>query len=75
MQQYLTSGEFQNQFKIFISSCKTCSETSFQTMTYATTGLFFLDPGLRQDMIRLKLTAIPRTRCIIQAPTTQKNSH
>jgi hypothetical protein len=38
MYQNLTSGEFQNQFEIFISSCNTGSETSFQTMIYATTG-------------------------------------
>jgi len=30
MCQHLTRGELQNQFEIFISSCKTGSETSFQ---------------------------------------------
>ena len=30
MYQHLTRGELQNQFEIFISSCKTGSETSFQ---------------------------------------------
>ena len=30
MCQNLTSGEFQNQFETFISSCKTGSETNFQ---------------------------------------------
>jgi len=38
MYQNLTSGEFQNQFEIFISSCNTGIETSFQSMIYATTG-------------------------------------
>ena len=36
-EQGFTSGEFQNQFEIFISYCKTGNETSFQTGIYATT--------------------------------------
>jgi len=42
MCQHLTSGELQNQFELFISSCKTDSGTSFQTRIYATTGLIVL---------------------------------
>jgi hypothetical protein len=39
LSQNLTSGAFQNQNEIFVSSCKTCSETRFQAGIYATAGL------------------------------------
>ena len=39
MYQNLTSGEFQNQHEIFISSCNTRSATGFQARIYATAGL------------------------------------
>jgi hypothetical protein len=39
MCQNLTSGEFKNQHEIFISSCNTGSETSFQAGIHAITGM------------------------------------
>jgi hypothetical protein len=39
LSQNLTRGAFQNQYEIFVSSCKTCSETRFQAGIYATARL------------------------------------
>ena len=36
--QNLTGGELQDQNEIFISSCKSCGETSFQAGIYAIIG-------------------------------------
>jgi hypothetical protein len=37
--QKLTSGEFQKPHQIVIASCKTCAETNYQAVSYATVGL------------------------------------
>jgi len=41
MCQNPTSDEFQNQFEIFVSSCTTGSEISYQTVIYATAGVTY----------------------------------
>jgi hypothetical protein len=62
-EQNLTSGEFQNQYEIFISSRKSGSETRFQAGIYATIGLTSTDfwpvSALSRPEIRFELAYIP----------------
>jgi hypothetical protein len=91
MCQNLTSGEFKNQHEIFISSCNTGSETSFQAGIYAITGMSLgriasgmaqaslsTDPGLTFSLQAHRFRPPCLTRCtyVAQASlSTGSRSH